>query len=76
LKQTRHWNILKRHGISKQTEWKRDDLRCAEIVFFDCHVAPQPGWHESFVRTGESGKIRGHAQLRLEASWSNIYSKW
>lgn len=20
------------------------------IVFFDCHVAPQPGWHESFVR--------------------------
>ncbi|CAK9114916.1 unnamed protein product [Durusdinium trenchii] len=20
------------------------------IVFFDCHVAPQPGWHESFLR--------------------------
>ncbi|CAJ1373424.1 unnamed protein product [Effrenium voratum] len=20
------------------------------VVFFDCHVAPQPGWHESFLR--------------------------
>ena len=28
------------------------DMHEAEIVFFDCHVAPQPGWHESFLRTG------------------------
>ena len=24
-----------------------------EVVFFDCHVAPQPGWHESFLRLAE-----------------------
>jgi len=22
------------------------------LIFFDCHVAPQPGWHKEFLKTG------------------------
>jgi glycosyltransferase involved in cell wall biosynthesis len=58
------------------------------IVFFDCHVAPQPGWHSSFLRlVGENYKrvvvpmitdldISTWTQRSFSAGMAKCYLTW